>query len=257
MGEAGSLTPSRKTRVFAAAIMVTAIVPMLLAGCTPLRSGDRGGEPTGTGGARRSGVYHTVQRGETLWRISKTYGVSLAEITEANGLSNYDIAVNQKLLIPGATKQLAVRLPAGRKPDEGVSPSSGDVRLAWPLAGRGRNSVTSGFGPRKNPGGGGSTFHKGIDIDGVREERVLAAGGSEVVYAGRMSGFGNVVMIDHGGRLITVYGHLSRTIVGLEAAVARGQTIGYVGSTGAATGSHLHFEVRHKGVSVDPLGYLP
>ena len=257
MGEAGSLTPSRKTRVFAAAVMVTAIVLMLLAGCTPLRSGDRGGEPTGTGRARRSGVYHTVQRGETLWRISKTYGVSLAEITEANGLSNYDIAVNQKLLIPGATKQLAVRLPAGRKPDEGVSPSSGDVRLAWPLAGRGRNSVTSGFGPRKNPGGGGSTFHKGIDIDGVREERVLAAGGGEVVYAGRMSGFGNVVMIDHGGRLITVYGHLSRAIVKLEAPVSRGQTIGYVGATGAATGSHLHFEVRYKGVSVDPLGYLP
>ena len=261
MGEAGSLTPSRKTRVFAAAIMVTAIVLMLLAGCTPLRSGDRGGEPTGTrgvrSGTRRSGVYHTVQRGETLWRISKTYGVSLTEITEANGLSNYDIAVNQKLLIPGATKQLAIKLPAGGKPDEGVSPGDSDVKLAWPLAGRGRNSVTSGFGPRKNPGAGGSTFHKGIDIDGVREERVLAAGRGEVVYAGRMSGFGNVVMIDHGGRLITVYGHLSRSIVKIEGAVSRGQTIGYVGATGAATGTHLHFEVRYKGISVDPLGYLP
>jgi len=257
MGEAGSLTPSRKTRIFAAAVMVTAIVLMLLAGCTPLRSGDRSGEPTGTSGTGGSGVYHTVQRGETLWRISKTYGVSLAEIMEANGLSDYDIAVNQKLRIPGATKRLAVKLPPGGKPDEGVSPGSGDVKLTWPLAGRGRNSVTSGFGPRKSPGAGGSTFHKGIDIDGVREERVLAAGGGEVVYAGRMSGFGNVVMIDHGGRLITVYGHLSRTIVKLEAAVTRGQTIGYVGSTGAATGSHLHFEVRYKGVSVDPLGYLP
>ena len=251
------MTPSRKTTVLAAAIMVTAIVMMLLAGCTPLRPGDGGGGPTGHGGAGGSGVYHTVRRGETLWRISKTYGVSLAEIMEANGLTNYDIAVNQKLRIPGAAKQLAIKLPEGRTPDEGGSPGGGDVKLAWPLAGRGRSSVTSGFGPRKGPGASGSTFHKGIDIDGVREERVLAAGGGEVVFAGRMSGFGNVVMIAHGGRLITVYGHLSRTIVKLENPVSRGQTIGYVGSTGAATGSHLHFEVRYKGVSVDPLGYLP
>ena len=117
--------------------------------------------------------------------------------------------------------------------------------------------MTSGFGPRKSPGAGGSTFHKGVDIDGVREERALASLGGEVVFAGRMSGFGNVVMIDHGGRLITVYGHLSRTIVRLEEQVSKGQTIGYVGSTGTATGSHLHFEVRYKGVSVDPLDYLP
>ena len=252
------MTPSRKTTILAAAVTVTAIVMMLLAGCTPLRPGDGGGGGrTGHGGAGGSGVYHTVRRGETLWRISKTYGVSLAEIMEANGLTNYDIAVNQKLRIPGATKQLAIKLPEGVRPDGGGSSGGGDVTLAWPLSGRGRSSVTSGFGPRKAPGAGGSSFHKGIDIDGVREERVLAAGGGEVVFAGRMSGFGNVVMIAHGGRLITVYGHLSRTIVKLEDAVSQGQTIGYVGSTGAATGSHLHFEVRYKGVSVDPLGYLP
>ena len=259
MGEAGFLTPSRKTKVLAAAITVTAIVIMLLAGCTPLRPDGGGGGPVSHGGhgSGGSGVYHTVRRGETLWRISKTYGVSLTEIMEANGLSSYDIAVNQKLRIPGATKQLAIELPEGGKPAEAGPSRAGDVRLGWPLAGRGKGSVTSGFGPRKSPGAGGSTFHKGIDIDGVREERALAAAGGEVVFAGRMSGFGNVVMIDHGGRLITVYGHLSRTIVRLEEKVAKGQTIGYVGLTGAATGSHLHFEVRHKGVSVDPLGYLP
>lgn len=234
---------------------------MLLAGCTPLRpsvggSGPStgGGHATGSGGG---GVYHTVRKGETLWRISKTYGVSLAEVMEANGLSNYDIAVNQKLMIPGAKRQLAIKLPETGKPSESSSARARDAKLAWPLAGRGRGSVTSGFGPRKSPVAGGSTFHKGIDIDGVREERVLSAEGGEIVFAGRMSGFGNVVMIDHGGRLITVYGHLSRSIVKVEEKVSKGQTIGYVGSTGAATGSHLHFEVRHKGVSVDPMGYLP
>jgi murein DD-endopeptidase MepM/ murein hydrolase activator NlpD len=245
------LTPSRKKTRLAAAFLVTAIVMMLAGGCTPLRSGDGG--PTVSQGPRGSGVYHTVRRGETLWRISKTYGVSLAEIMEANDLDNYDIAVNQRLLIPGATRELSIKLPESGKEEQ---LTAGDVRLSWPLAGRGRSSVTSKFGPRKSPAGG-STWHKGIDIDGVREERVLAAAGGEIVYAGRMSGFGNVVMIDHGQRLITVYGHLSRSIVRLEEKVSRGQTIGYVGSTGTATGSHLHFEVRYKGKSVDPLDYLP
>jgi murein DD-endopeptidase MepM/ murein hydrolase activator NlpD len=246
------LTPSRKRTALAAAVTVTAIVMMLAGGCTPLRPGD--GSSSVRSGPRGSGVYHTVRRGETLWRISKTYGVSLAEIMEANDLENYDIGVNQRLLIPGATRELSIKLPDASS--EEVRGPSGEVRLAWPLAGRGRSSVTSRFGPRKSPGGG-STWHKGIDIDGVREERALAAAGGEVVFAGRMSGFGNVVMIDHGDRLITVYGHLSRSIVRLEERVSRGQTIGYVGSTGTATGSHLHFEVRYKGKSVDPLDYLP
>ena len=86
---------------------------------------------------------------------------------------------------------------------------------------------------------------------------MLAAAAGEIVYAGKMSGFGIVVMIDHGGRLITVYAHLSRAVVTLEGAVEEGQTIGYVGDSGRTTGTHLHFEVRSKGVPVDPLRYLP
>jgi murein DD-endopeptidase MepM/ murein hydrolase activator NlpD len=235
-----------------AAILVSALVMMPGAGCTPLRPGGSM-PPAAHRAAGGKGVQHTVRKGETLWRISKTYGVSIAEIMESNGLTSYDLAVDQKLLIPGASSELRVRLPDTGAEDR---PSPDGVRLAWPLAGRGRSSVTSGFGPRKSPSGG-STFHKGIDIDGVREERVLAAAGGEIVFAGRMSGFGNVVMVDHGDRLITVYGHLSRSIVKLEEKVSRGQTIGYVGTTGSTTGSHLHFEVRYRGVSVDPLKYLP
>ena len=248
------MTPSRKSAPLAVIAAVTVALAMLAVGCTPLRPGS-----TGSAAVQRDtgSVYHTVRRGETLWRISKTYGVSLNEVMEANGLDNSDLAVDQRLLIPGATKRLAVAPREEVKPLEGGPSGKADVRLSWPLAGRGRSSVTSRFGPRKSPGAGGSTFHKGIDIDGVREERVLAAAPGEVVFSGRMSGFGNVVMLDHGGRLITVYGHLSRSIVRIEDRVSKGQTIGYVGSTGAATGSHLHFEVRYKGVSVDPLRYLP
>lgn len=141
--------------------------------------------------------------------------------------------------------------------DNGPPPDPGDVTIIWPLAGRGRGSVTSGFGTRTHPTRRTEEFHKGIDIDGAREERVLAAAAGEIVFAGRMTGYGTVVMIDHGDRLITLYAHLSRAAVSLEDQVAQAQAIGYVGSTGNATGTHLHFEIRHKGRAVDPLDYLP
>ena len=247
------MAPSRKAVRLAAALTVTAIVMMPLAGCTPLAPSSSSGSParreTRSASTTRprsdnagGGVYHTVEKGQ---------------ITEANGLSNYDIGVGQKLWIPGVKRQLVVTPPGGREAADEEPGNAPDTKLAWPLAGRGRSSVTSPFGPRKSPGAGGSTFHKGIDIDGAREERVLSAAAGEVVYSGRMSGFGIVVMIDHGDRLITVYGHLSRALARLEENVSQGQTIGYVGSTGAATGSHLHFEVRHRGKSVDPLDFLP
>lgn len=246
------MTPSRTIAASATLVVAVMLAAALGHGCTPLGQTTGGSRADSPG----SGVYHTVQKGQTLWRISRTYGVSVAEVTEANGLSSHDLRIGQKLFIPGATRRLTVDVPGGTGRSDTDAPASPEGRLAWPLAGRGRGSVTSGFGPRKSPGGG-STFHKGVDIDGVREERVLSAAAGEIVFAGRMSGFGNVVMIDHGARLITVYGHLSRSIVRLEERVGQGQTIGYVGTSGTTTGSHLHFEVRYKGVSVDPLKYLP
>lgn len=244
--------PSQGALAAVAIAVIATFALSLGVGCTPLNG--RGRPPVHRTSRSGSGVYHTVRKGETLWRISKTYGVSIPEITEANGLSDFTIKVGQKIFIPGVA-DVKVVTPAKPRPEDIVGRP--DAQLSWPLAGRGRSSVTSGFGPRKDPSTGASSFHKGIDIDGAREERVLAAAGGEIVFAGRMSGFGIVVMIDHGSRLITVYGHLSRAAVKLEHVVERGQVIGYVGSTGNARGTHLHFEVRYKGVSVDPLDYLP
>ncbi len=237
-------------------VMITALAVivalMVSVGCTPLTStsGSKGtSSPSLVSG---DGIYHTVRAGETLWRISKTYGVSVAEVVETNDLESYIIQPGQKLLIPGVSERREV-------PKAQVDTGAGtiDADLAWPLAGRGRGSVTSGFGPRRHPIRKTEDFHKGIDIDGAREERVLAARGGEIVFAGKMTGYGTVVMIDHGNRLITVYAHLSRTTVKLEDRVTTGQTIGYVGTSGTSTGPHLHFEVRHRGRAVDPLDYLP
>lgn len=246
--QAGLCGPTRGLAVFALAALVAALVLNL--GCTPLDHHPRHTE---------AGVYHVVERGETLWKISRAYGVSVMEMIEANGLRHDSIEAGQKLFVPGATSvvQIAEAQEAAEPTRRTQGAPPGEARLSWPLAGRGRGSVTSGFGHRKDPLTGAEGFHQGADIGAPLEERVLAAGAGEIVFAGRQSGYGIVVMIDHGHRLITVYAHLSRAIATLEQKVERGQTIGYVGETGRASGCHLHFEVRHKGVPVDPLKYLP
>ncbi len=118
--------------------------------------------------------------------------------------------------------------------------------LIWPCDG----VVTSGFGMRWG------RMHEGIDIGCPYGAPNRAAAAGTVIYAGWMSGYGNLVVIDHGNGLSTAYAHASSLAVGVSQSVAQGQTVSYVGSTGHSTGPHLHFEVRVNGVAVDPLGYL-
>lgn len=124
-------------------------------------------------------------------------------------------------------------------------------QLAWPAAG----PLTSGFGYRRHPIFGGVRLHTGIDIGAPYGAPVWAAAAGTVVYVGAMSGYGNVVIVDHGG-LATTYNHLSTASVASGGTVVRGQELGSVGCTGYCTGPHLHFEVRADGVPVDPIPYL-
>ncbi|MFN2490106.1 MAG: murein hydrolase activator EnvC [Actinomycetota bacterium] len=125
-------------------------------------------------------------------------------------------------------------------------------RLAWPASG----PLTSGFGPRIHPIFGESRMHTGIDIGAPYGAPVWAAAGGVVTYAGTLGGYGNTVVIEHGGGLATTYNHLSAyEVVGGEH-VSRGQQIAAVGCTGYCTGPHLHFEVRVNGTPVDPMAYL-
>ena len=116
--------------------------------------------------------------------------------------------------------------------------------------------ITSSFGPRVHPIFGTVRVHTGIDFGAASGTPIKAAGSGIVVTAGVMGGYGNVVVIDHGGGLATLYAHQSSLAVGYGTHVSASQVVGYVGSTGQSTGPHLHWEVRVNGTPVDPMGYL-
>ncbi len=121
--------------------------------------------------------------------------------------------------------------------------------LTWPA----RGPLTSGFGLRRHPLFGIVRAHHGVDIAAPWGAPVQAAAPGTVVYAGWFGGYGKLVVVDHGGGLATLYGHLSSIAVSAGQRVRRGDVVGRVGSTGYSTGPHLHFEIRVNGRPVDPL----
>jgi murein DD-endopeptidase MepM/ murein hydrolase activator NlpD len=117
--------------------------------------------------------------------------------------------------------------------------------------------IVSGFGYRSHPIYGSRRLHTGIDLDADSGDPIYAAGAGVVLSAGWRGGYGNCVVIDHGGGIGTLYGHMSSLGVSTGDTVGQGTRIGAVGSTGASTGPHLHFEVRTNGEPVNPVPYLP
>lgn len=147
-------------------------------------------------------------------------------------------------------KEDAERKAKGKEAIPVVVPSAtGFVR---PVPGR----VTSPYGNRMHPIYNVLKFHTGIDYSGASGTSVKATKSGTVISRGPLGGYGNMVIIDHGNGISSLYAHLSgfNCVVGQE--VSRGQTIGYVGSTGASTGPHLHFEIRVNGMHVNPSNYV-
>jgi murein DD-endopeptidase MepM/ murein hydrolase activator NlpD len=116
--------------------------------------------------------------------------------------------------------------------------------------------ITSGFGWRRHPILGSLRFHGGIDFGASYGSTIRAAEGGTVIFAGWYGGYGNTVIINHGGGITTLYGHTSKLYVSQGKTVQPGDAIAAVGSTGLSTGPHLHFEVRQNGEPVDPMAYL-
>ena len=136
---------------------------------------------------------------------------------------------------------------------ENVLRERGYTPSVWPVVGK----LESGFGGRRNPFGGSSyEFHSGQDIDAASGDPVVAGASGTVTFTGWQNGYGQLVVIDHGGGLTTRYGHLSHIDVAHGQTVGRRQFIGRVGSTGRSTGPHLHYEIRINDQPVNPLQYL-
>lgn len=136
---------------------------------------------------------------------------------------------------------------------ESVLRERGYTPTIWPVDGK----LEGGFGGRRNPfGGPGYEFHSGQDIEAAMGTPVIAGARGLVAFAGWQNGYGQLVIVDHGGGLSTRYGHLSHIDVAMGQTVARGEQLGLVGSTGRSTGPHLHYEVRINDEPVNPLQYL-
>jgi murein DD-endopeptidase MepM/ murein hydrolase activator NlpD len=136
---------------------------------------------------------------------------------------------------------------------ENVLRGRGYTPSVWPVVG----NLESGFGVRRSPFGGSSyEFHSGQDIDAKPGDSVVAGATGQVTFVGWQNGYGQLIVIDHGGGLTSRYGHLSHIDVAQGQTIERGQFIGRVGSTGRSTGPHLHYEIRINDEPVDPLQYL-
>jgi murein DD-endopeptidase MepM/ murein hydrolase activator NlpD len=140
------------------------------------------------------------------------------------------------------SKIRAASEPTGTKPGQLVRPVPG--------------AISSGFGPRVHPILGTMRMHNGVDMNASQGDAIKAAAAGRVILAGVKGGFGNTIMIDHGGGMVTLYAHQSRIGASVGQKVTAGETIGYIGSTGLSTGPHLHFEVRINGVPKNPTNYI-
>ncbi len=214
-----------------------------------------------------TGAYHTVARGENLYRIGLRYGIDARTLAKVNGIDDVTtLRVGQTIWIPGDSSASG---PDRRGSGSGSAPSGGwnsaaairaredarreatrdaDLSFVWPVQ---NATVSSSFGGRR----GGP--HEGIDLRADKGSRIRAAESGKVIHSGWLGDYGKVVIIKHAGPYRSVYAHASKLLVERGDFVDKGQRIAEVGSTGNASGPHLHFEIRRNESPKDPLLYLP
>jgi murein DD-endopeptidase MepM/ murein hydrolase activator NlpD len=188
---------------------------------------------------------HVVAQGETVYHIAQEYGLSTEQLMAANNLTDpRQLYVGQLLKIPAHE---FTRSSLTGIPDIWSVPRA-DRQFAWPVV---AGVVSSPFGIRHG------VMHDGVDIAAPSGTPIYAADSGRVIFSGRLHGYGNVVIVQHSGGYVTVYGHNSRNLAREGQSVAAGQEIAELGSSGRASGPNLHFEVRYDNHPQNPLAYLP
>ena len=196
------------------------------------------------------GIYHSVAKSETLWRICKTYKVNMQEVAELNNIKNTSlIRVGDKIFIPGAKEQLQVIVTP---PDTGEAVPEiilNKGMFIWPVKGKiiKQFGISDGF---KNDG---------IDIAASTGSKVVAAYSGKVVFASELKGYGNTIIIQHNDKYATVYANNKSNLVKRGAVVKTGQLIAMAGNSSGVTTTipHLHFQIREENQPRNPLFYLP
>ena len=196
------------------------------------------------------GKYHIVRKGDTLVQIANLYGIGLKNLLQFNKSINVrKLQIGQKIYIPAMDNSIDIDSPSERIGNftEQLKGKKGD--FIWPLPVNGQ--FIRGFVPT------GRRQHKGIDIAVQGGTKVLASQSGRVIYCGNeIKSYGNMVIIEHGNGITTVYAHLKRVLTIKNQRVRKGDEIGTVGNTGRTTGYHLHFEIRVEGEAINPLQYL-
>jgi murein DD-endopeptidase MepM/ murein hydrolase activator NlpD len=188
---------------------------------------------------------------DTSRKLAEKSGVVDDSNYRPSGTGGPELPLDEMALETLASKMS--RLELDMSAHEASLRQRGYTPTLWPVEG----TLEGGFGGRRNPfGGGGYEFHSGQDIEAAWGAPVLSGAAGKVSFVGWQNGYGQLVVVDHGGGLTTRYGHLSHIDVELDQTVSRGQLLGKVGSTGRSTGPHLHYEVRINDEAVNPLPYL-
>jgi len=187
---------------------------------------------------------------DTSRKLAEKSGV-VEGATILPGTGGPELPLDEMALATLASKMS--RLEEDMRAYEQVLRERGYTPAIWPVDGQ----LEGGFGGRRNPfGGPGWEFHTGQDIEAPMGTPVVAGASGRVSFVGWQNGYGQLVVVDHGGGLSTRYGHLSHIDVEAGQQLSRGQLLGKVGSTGRSTGPHLHYEVRINDEPVNPLQYL-
>ena len=217
----------------------------------------------------QDGIFHKFKSGDTVEKVSAIYKVQIDRIRKVNPTVDLNsLKPGSELFIPGGRIEAADTKDANENKKDKVSKADkkkqnakqsgktvifeGGSGFKWPVVGK----ITSTFGWRRHPILRRADFHSAIDIKAPHGAPIKASRGGRVVYAGWMSGYGKAVVIEHSNGYSTLYGHCSSLEVNKGDNVSVNEVIARVGSTGRATGTHVHFELRSGNRPVNPLMYL-